>query len=71
MMRIVRITAKFDITVLGTPTKLLGMRIVYNIHWGTIALGQEYYINEILERFNMVDCNAVDLLHAIGVYMTT
>lgn len=68
---IAQFSAKFDITDLGQPTKLLGMRIHQDISCGTITLDQGYYINESLDRFNMRDCNMVETPHAVGVYLNS
>jgi hypothetical protein len=47
---------KFDMTDLGRAENLLGMEIKH-LDDGSIFLHQTRYIEEILQRFGMVDCN--------------
>lgn len=68
---VTQIAAKFDITDLGQPAKLLGMRIQRDGITGDIVLDQEYYISETMDRFNMRDCNPADTPHGVGHYLTS
>jgi hypothetical protein len=62
--------AKFEITDLGEPTRLLGMRVACNSATGAIALSQESYIRELLQRFNIEDCKPSQLPHQPGMFLT-
>jgi len=42
---------------LGKASRFLGIRITRNRTKGLIAVDQTEYIDEILRRFNMTDCN--------------
>jgi hypothetical protein len=55
---VAKLGAEFEITNLGTPSLLLGMRITRYEETGAITLDQETFTNEILSRFDMVDCKA-------------
>jgi len=50
---------KFQMKDLGKASKFLGIRITRNRAKGLIAIDQTEYIDEILRRFNMTDCNQV------------
>src|SRR6266481_8827142 len=41
------------------PFKVLGILVTRDAHWGTLKLSQSKYIDSILQRFNMSDCNPV------------
>jgi Reverse transcriptase (RNA-dependent DNA polymerase) len=47
------IGGSFDIQDLGTPERLLGIRIQQNIDMGTIHISQPSFINTIAKRFNI------------------
>ena len=49
----------FQMKNLGDITSILGIRVTRDRKNGTIAIDQEQYINEILHRFVMDDCNPV------------
>lgn len=48
----------FKIKNLGYVNEILGLRIDKDIYTNTIKISQEKYINEILERFSMLNCKA-------------
>ena len=41
------------------PFKVLGILVTRDAHRGTLKLSQSKYIDSILQRFNMSDCNPV------------
>lgn len=49
----------FSMKDLGKVSGCLGLRIVHNREAGTIKMDQSSYIEEILRRFKMTDCNPV------------
>lgn len=51
--------SSFKMKDLGEAHEVLGMRITRDRKRGKICIDQELYINEILEKFNMADCNPV------------
>jgi transposase InsO family protein len=53
------LASKFEITVIGQPDMLLGMKIIKNDDLGTISLSQEHYIDAMLTRFGLTDANPV------------
>lgn len=50
--------SEFSMKDLGPVTSLLGMKIYRDS--GGIKIDQERYINDVLDRFQMLDCNTVD-----------
>ena len=42
---------------LGEIHHCLGIRVCHDLVHGTISLDQEKYIEQVLDRFNMIDCN--------------
>lgn len=50
---------KFMMKDMGTAKFVLGMRITRNAKTGSISIDQGHYIREILDKFNMTDCNPV------------
>ena len=48
---------EFKVTDLGDPPWLLGIWIKYRKH--DIVLSQSVYINTILKRFGLTDCNPI------------
>ncbi|KAJ3533806.1 hypothetical protein NMY22_g7186 [Coprinellus aureogranulatus] len=50
---------KFDITNIGRPKVLLGLRIHQDDDAGTISLSQSHYIDSIIARFGLSDANPV------------
>lgn len=64
-----RMSTEFEITDLGEPKRLLGMRLRRSKD-GTIRLDQEAYVHEILNRFNMNDCNPSSLPHQPGHHLS-
>lgn len=49
----------FKIKNLGEAKQCLGVRIIRDYRNNFITLDQECYIDEILKKFNMLDCNSV------------
>jgi len=41
------------------PFKVLGIQVTRDTHYGTLKLSQPEYIESILQRFDMTDCNPV------------
>ena len=60
---------QWDVTDLGSPTRLLGMQINRD-QTGSIFLHQEDYVQEILQRFNMVECKPASTPHQPGYYLS-
>ena len=58
--------SRFDVQDLGPVAWLLGTTVVRNRKARTITLGQQQYILDILERFNMGECNNVSTPLAKG-----
>lgn len=50
---------KFDIKSLGRPSMLLGMKITQDIKRQTISISQTAYIDQLLKKFGLQDCNPV------------
>ena len=51
--------SKFEISVIGEPSMLLGMKITRDCNKRTITLSQAHYIDQILKRFGLQDANPV------------
>lgn len=49
----------FNMKDLGAAKQLLGMRITRDQQAGTISIDQSQYIRDVLDKFNMLDCNPV------------
>lgn len=52
-----KLQSTFKMKDLGEASKFLGINISRNRNGGTISIDQTEYIEEILERFNMSECN--------------
>eukprot|EP00873_Tetraselmis_striata_P034073 jgi/Tetstr1/454337/TSEL_004016.t1 len=52
---------EFDIKDLGACTWILGMKVERDRDAGTIKIHQGKYVTDLLERFNMTDCNPADI----------
>lgn len=50
---------KFEMKDLGEIQNILGLRVSCNSEIGQISLDQTMYINTVLDKFNMKDCNSV------------
>ena len=50
---------KYQMSDLGEVRQFLGLQIYWNRKTRTLYIGQWIYIDKILERFNMHDCNSV------------
>lgn len=50
---------QFHMKDIGEAKFVLGMQIIRDRKAGTISINQSQYIRQIIERFGMVDCNAV------------
>lgn len=64
-----QMSSEFEITDLGEPKRLLGMRLRRSNN-GAITLDQEAYVQEILTRFNISDCNLSTLPHQPGHHLS-
>lgn len=51
------LSKEFEMVDMGQASSFLGMHIDQNIEKGTIILSQSKYLEKVLERFNMRDCN--------------
>lgn len=49
----------FKMKYFGNASSILGIRIMRDEEMKTISIDQTQYIREVLERFNMINCNAV------------
>lgn len=56
---VVQLSSKFDITNIGRPKVLLGLKIQQDDATGTISLSQSHYIDSIIARFGLSDANPV------------
>ena len=65
-----RLKAKWDVTDLGEPSRLLGMQLQRDGQTGSIFLHQQDYIDELLQRFNMVNCKHSATPHQPGHYLS-
>eukprot|EP00873_Tetraselmis_striata_P022505 jgi/Tetstr1/442769/TSEL_030855.t2 len=52
---------EFDIKDPGACTWILGMKVERDRDAGTIKIHQGKYVTDLLERFNMTDCNPADI----------
>ena len=62
------ISNRFPVTDLGQPRKILGMRVKRDKNG--ISIDQQGYVQELLERFNMIDCETCDTPAQPGLYLT-
>lgn len=53
------LSKNFKMKYLGPASSILGIRIMRDNEKKTISIDQSQYIREVLERFNMKNCNAV------------
>ncbi|KAI7946129.1 hypothetical protein MJO29_012517 [Puccinia striiformis f. sp. tritici] len=53
------ISARFEMEDLGDCSWVLGMRVTRDRIKKTISLGQDRYINEILDEFGMINCRPI------------
>ena len=51
------------------PFKVLGILVTRDTHEGSLKMSQSEYINSMLQRFNMVDCNPVVTLVDQGSHL--
>ena len=65
-----RLHATFPLDDQGAPSRLLGMRVRREGATGAITIDQEEYVDEILAKFNMADCNPVATPHQPGLYFS-
>lgn len=55
-----RLSQNFKIKNLGQVKRYLGMRVNIDKNKNVITVDQEQYIEQLLEKFDMVDCNSVE-----------
>lgn len=55
----IELGSKFKLKGLGKAKNCLGMRITRDKYKGIITLDQESYVNQILNKFNMLDCKPI------------
>lgn len=53
------LSSRFKMKHMGVASSILGIRIEKDEISQTISIDQSRYINDILERFNMIECNSV------------
>lgn len=66
---VAKIGSQFDITDVGQPIRLLGMRLRRSPN-GDIRLDPPSYIQDVLSRFNMTNCNPSNLPHPPGYHLS-
>lgn len=66
-----QLQATFKMTDNGKAKFILGMHIERDRAAGTISINQHKYLNEILERFNMADCNPVSTPVDVNAKLST
>jgi len=62
--------SEFEITDLGTPRRLLGLRITRDNPTGPISIDQSETIVDILRRFKMEQCKPAITPHQPGLHLT-
>jgi hypothetical protein len=65
-----RMGQKYELINHGTPTHLLGMKIVREGETGPIHVSMPEYTRQIIEAANMEDCNPSTLPHQPNMYLT-
>jgi hypothetical protein len=65
-----QISQTWEITDLGTPSRLLGMQVFQDHEKRSIFINQAEYIDELLLKFRMVDCKPAETPHQPGLYLT-
>jgi transposase InsO family protein len=66
-----KFATKWDITDLGCPARLLGMQISRKNDNGAVGLSQRAYVEELLSKFNMINCKSSPTPHQSGFYLTS
>ena len=51
------------------PFKVLGILVTRNTHKGMLKISQSEYIDSMLQRFDMVDCNPMVTLVDKGLHL--
>ena len=54
------LSSKFKLKDLGQIKNCLGMNVGVDKVNGTVTLNQENYVDQLLNRFDMVDCKVAD-----------
>jgi hypothetical protein len=62
-----QLSSKFDMKDLGATNFILGMEIKRDQAIMKLCLNQRKYVETILQRFNMQECNLVRVLNPLGV----
>src|SRR5690242_15951928 len=52
-----QLISRFAMTDLGSVSLYLGMQVIRDSATGSIDINQNHYVDVLLERFNMLDCN--------------
>ena len=63
--------AQFDMKDVGAANFILGMQITRDRQSCKLWLGQKKYIEEVLKKFNMVDCKPVKTPMTLGAKLST
>jgi hypothetical protein len=63
------LASNFDMTDLGEAKSFLGLTIVRNRHRRTLTINQSKYIEDVLKRFNMTDCNPTSTPLPAGIIL--
>ena len=64
------LSSTFEMKNMGEASYILGVKIQRNHSKRLVSLSQEHYIQKLLERFNMKDCNPIDTPYARGEYLS-
>ena len=64
------LSSTFEMKNMGETSYILGVKIQRNRSKRLMCLSQEHYIQNLLERFNMKDCNPIDTPYARGEYLS-
>ena len=65
------LSSHFKLHDLGPTTFLLGIEIICNMEKCQIALSQRQYIIDVLEQFNMSDCNPIGTPMDPGAHLSS
>ena len=65
------ISSTFKVTDFGEVDTILKIKVTRNWEDGTISMGQEHYVERILERFNMQDCDGRSTPLPLGLKLSS
>jgi Reverse transcriptase (RNA-dependent DNA polymerase) len=61
---------EFGIKDMGSPEKVLGVRVQHDLAASTVTMDQEAYVNDLLKKFSMEQCGTVSTPHQVGYYLS-